>query len=106
MLCTKMVPEEEDQVERYIGGLPDKIQGNVIASELIRLQDTVRIANSLMDQKLKGYAVKNAENKRRLEVNQRDNRRQQPPFKRTNVGGQNVARAYTDGNNKRKPYNG
>ncbi|GJW00121.1 putative reverse transcriptase domain-containing protein [Tanacetum coccineum] len=27
-----------------------------------------------MDQKLKGYAVKNAENKRRLEVNQRDNR--------------------------------
>ncbi|GJU23446.1 reverse transcriptase domain-containing protein [Tanacetum coccineum] len=36
------------------------------------LQDAVRIANYLMDQKLKGYAVKNAENKRRLEVNQRD----------------------------------
>ncbi|GJY55623.1 putative reverse transcriptase domain-containing protein [Tanacetum coccineum] len=26
MLCTKMVPEEEDQVERCIGGLPDNIQ--------------------------------------------------------------------------------
>ncbi|GJS06774.1 hypothetical protein Tco_0363570 [Tanacetum coccineum] len=37
------------------------------------LQDVVRIANNLMDQKLKGYVVKNAENKRRLEVNQRDN---------------------------------
>ncbi|GJW81657.1 putative reverse transcriptase domain-containing protein [Tanacetum coccineum] len=59
-----------------------------------------------MDQKLKGYAVKNAENKRRLEVNQRDNRGQQPPFKRPNVGGQNVARAYTAGNNEKKPYNG
>ncbi|GJV80062.1 putative reverse transcriptase domain-containing protein [Tanacetum coccineum] len=59
-----------------------------------------------MDQKLKGYAVKNAENQRRLEVNQRDNRRQQPPFKRLNIGGQNVARAYTAGNNERKPYNG
>ncbi|GKC99290.1 putative reverse transcriptase domain-containing protein [Tanacetum coccineum] len=59
-----------------------------------------------MDQKLKGYAVKNAENKIRLEVNQRDNRGQQPPFKRPNVGGQNVARAYTAGNNERKPYNG
>ncbi|GKF32107.1 hypothetical protein Tco_0101905, partial [Tanacetum coccineum] len=59
-----------------------------------------------MDQKLKGYAVKNAENKRRLEVNQRDNRGQQPPFKRPNVGGQNVARAYTARNNRRKPYNG
>ncbi|GJT18484.1 putative reverse transcriptase domain-containing protein [Tanacetum coccineum] len=59
-----------------------------------------------MDQKLKGYVVKNAENKRRLEVNQRDNHGQQPPFKRPNVRGQNVARAHTAGNNKRKPYNG
>ncbi|GJS35459.1 putative reverse transcriptase domain-containing protein [Tanacetum coccineum] len=85
MMCTKMVPEEEDRVEKFIGGLPDNIQGNVIAAEPTRLQDAVRIANNLMDQKLKGYAVKNAENKRRLEVNQRDNRGQQPPFKRPNV---------------------
>ncbi|GKB63693.1 reverse transcriptase domain-containing protein [Tanacetum coccineum] len=106
MMCTKMVPEEEDRVEKFIGGLPDNIQGNVIAAEPTRLQDAVRIANNLMDQKLKGYVVKNVENKRRLEVNQRDNRGQQPPFKRPNVGGQNVARAYTAGNNERKPYNG
>ncbi|GJR68091.1 putative reverse transcriptase domain-containing protein [Tanacetum coccineum] len=76
------------------------------AAEPTRLQDAIRIANNLMDQKLKGYAVKNAENKRRLEVNQRDNRGQQLPFKRPNVGGQNVARAYTAGNNKKKLYNG
>ncbi|GKB00280.1 reverse transcriptase domain-containing protein [Tanacetum coccineum] len=106
MICTKMVPEEEDWVEKFIGGLPDNIQGNVIAAGPTRLQDDVRIANNLMDQKLKGYAVKNAENKKRLKVNQKDNRGQQPPFKRPNVGGQNVARAYTAGNNKRKPYNG
>ncbi|GKE05095.1 hypothetical protein Tco_1397113 [Tanacetum coccineum] len=81
MMCTKMVPEEEDRVEKFIGGLLDNIQGN-------------------------GYAVKNAENKRRLEVNQRDNCGHQPPFKRPNVGGQNVARAYTAGNNEKKPYNG
>ncbi|GJV77129.1 putative reverse transcriptase domain-containing protein [Tanacetum coccineum] len=87
MLCTKMVLEEEDQVERYIRGLPNNIQGNVIALEPTRLQDAVWIANNLMDQKLKGYVVKNAENKIRLEVNQRDNRGQQPPFKRENVGG-------------------
>ncbi|GJW64510.1 putative reverse transcriptase domain-containing protein [Tanacetum coccineum] len=30
----------------------------------------------------------------------------QPPFKRQNVGGQNVARAYTVGNNERRVYNG
>nr|GFA05996.1 hypothetical protein [Tanacetum cinerariifolium] len=74
MLCTKMVPKVEDQVERFIGGLPNNIQGNVIAAEPTRLQDAVRMANNLMDQKLKGYATKNPENKRRLEVNQRDNR--------------------------------
>ncbi|GJR06049.1 putative reverse transcriptase domain-containing protein [Tanacetum coccineum] len=67
MLCTKMVPEEEDRVERFIGGLSDNIQMNVIAAEPTRLQYAVRIANNLMDQKLKGYAMKNAENKRRQE---------------------------------------
>ncbi|GJZ26156.1 hypothetical protein Tco_0570409 [Tanacetum coccineum] len=51
MMCTKMVPEEEDRVEKFIGGLPDNIQGNVIAAEPTRLQDVVRIANNLMDQK-------------------------------------------------------
>ncbi|GJZ35605.1 putative reverse transcriptase domain-containing protein, partial [Tanacetum coccineum] len=56
MMCTKMVPEEEDRVEKFIGGLPDNIQGNVIAAEPTRLQDAVRIANHLMDKKLKGYA--------------------------------------------------
>ncbi|GKA28170.1 hypothetical protein Tco_0714338 [Tanacetum coccineum] len=105
MMCTKMVPKEDDRVEKFIGGLPDNIQWNVIAAEPTTLQDDVRIANNLMDQKLKGYAVKKAENKRRFEVNQRDNRGQQPPFKRPNVGGQNVARAYTAGNNEKKPYN-
>ncbi|GKB07406.1 hypothetical protein Tco_0835690 [Tanacetum coccineum] len=102
-------PEEGEMnrgVEKFIGGLPDNIQGNVIAAEPTRLQDAVRIANNLMDQKLKGYTVKNTENKRILEVNQRDNRGQHPPFKRPNVGGQNVARAYTAFNNERKPYNG
>ncbi|GKC40552.1 putative reverse transcriptase domain-containing protein, partial [Tanacetum coccineum] len=28
MMCTKMVPEEEDRVEKFIRGLPDNIQGN------------------------------------------------------------------------------
>ncbi|GKA48287.1 reverse transcriptase domain-containing protein [Tanacetum coccineum] len=64
-LMTEMVPEEEDRVEKFIGGFPDNIQGNVIDAEPTRLQDVIRIANNLMDQKLKGYAVKNAENKRR-----------------------------------------
>nr|GEV84721.1 hypothetical protein [Tanacetum cinerariifolium] len=102
MLCTKMVPKEKDRVEKFIGGLSDNIQGNVIAAEPTRLQDVVRMASNLMDQKLKGYAIKNVENKRNFENHQKDNRGHQPPFKRQNVGGHNVARAYTAGNNERR----
>nr|GEY67757.1 hypothetical protein [Tanacetum cinerariifolium] len=75
LLCTRMVPNEEDKVERFIG----------------------------VDQKLKGYA-RSAKNKRRLENNPRDNRGQQPVFKRQNVRGQNVARAYTAGSNEKKSH--
>nr|GEZ76919.1 reverse transcriptase domain-containing protein [Tanacetum cinerariifolium]GEZ76937.1 reverse transcriptase domain-containing protein [Tanacetum cinerariifolium]GEZ76938.1 reverse transcriptase domain-containing protein [Tanacetum cinerariifolium] len=52
----------------------------------------------------KGYAVRNANNKRRLDNNQRDNHGQQPPVKSQNVRGQNVARAYTTGNNGKRRY--
>ncbi|GJX41168.1 reverse transcriptase domain-containing protein [Tanacetum coccineum] len=48
-----------------------------------------------------GYA-RSAENKRRLDNNLRDNMGQQPVFKRQNVGGQNVAKSYTAGNNEKK----
>ncbi|GJV53206.1 putative reverse transcriptase domain-containing protein [Tanacetum coccineum] len=71
-----------------------------------RLQDAIRIANQLMDKKVQGYAARSAENKRRMESNLRDNRGQQPPFKRQNTSGQNVARAYTAGNNERRGYAG
>nr|GEW61494.1 hypothetical protein [Tanacetum cinerariifolium] len=45
LLCTRMVPDEEDRVERFIGGLPKNIQGNVIAANPARLQDAISIAN-------------------------------------------------------------
>ncbi|GJX30497.1 putative reverse transcriptase domain-containing protein [Tanacetum coccineum] len=77
LLYTRMVPNEEDKVEWFIGGLPDNIQGN-------------------------GYAARSAENKRRMESNSRDNRGQQPLFKRQNISRQNMARAYTSGNNERR----
>nr|GEW50996.1 hypothetical protein [Tanacetum cinerariifolium] len=94
------------EVEKFIRGLPDNIQRNIIVAEPTRLQDDGRIAKNLMDQMLKGCAVKNAENKRRFDNNQKDNRVQQPLYKRHNVGRQSVARAYTNGNNEKKGYAG
>nr|GEU63329.1 putative reverse transcriptase domain-containing protein [Tanacetum cinerariifolium] len=74
LLYTRIVPDEEDKVERFIGGLPDNFKGNVIAANPARLQDAIRIVNRLMDKKLKGYAARSAENKKRMESNPRDNR--------------------------------
>nr|GEU79845.1 putative reverse transcriptase domain-containing protein [Tanacetum cinerariifolium] len=85
-LMTEMVLREEDRVKKFIGGLPDNIHGNVIAAEPTRIQDAVRIANNLMDQKLKGYAVKNAKNKRRRDNIQMDNHVQQSSYKSQKCG--------------------
>nr|GEU74787.1 putative reverse transcriptase domain-containing protein [Tanacetum cinerariifolium] len=61
-----------------------------VKEALKALQDAIRIANNLMDLKLKGYAIKNVENKRRFDNNLRDKRGQQQPLKRQNVNGQNA----------------
>ncbi|GJW48831.1 hypothetical protein Tco_0080477 [Tanacetum coccineum] len=73
-LMTEMVPEEEDRIQKFIGGLPDNIQGNLIDVKPTRLQDAIQIANHLIDQKLKGYTARNAENKRRVDKDPIDNR--------------------------------
>ncbi|GJW85905.1 reverse transcriptase domain-containing protein [Tanacetum coccineum] len=61
LLCSRMLPEETDKVERFIWGLPDSIQGNVTSSKPTRLQEAIEIANSLMDQKVCVYAARQAE---------------------------------------------
>nr|GEX60271.1 putative reverse transcriptase domain-containing protein [Tanacetum cinerariifolium] len=71
MLCTKMVLEEEGRVEKFIRGVADNIQGNVIATEPMRLKDAIQISNNLMDHKLKGYVAKSIKNKRRLDLTRR-----------------------------------
>nr|GEY89542.1 hypothetical protein [Tanacetum cinerariifolium] len=55
LLCTRMVPDEEDRVERFIGGLPDNIQGNVIAANPARFQDTIPRAYTARNNERKGY---------------------------------------------------
>ncbi|GKC77352.1 putative reverse transcriptase domain-containing protein, partial [Tanacetum coccineum] len=100
---TRIICVEAAYAMKWAGLMRLMTEGNVIAAEPTKLQDAIRIANNLMDQKLKGYA-RSTEHKRRLENNPRDNRGQQPVFKWQNVGGQNVARAYKAGNNDRNGY--
>ncbi|GJU55780.1 putative reverse transcriptase domain-containing protein, partial [Tanacetum coccineum] len=81
------------------------VKGNDLTAYTQRFQELILLCTRMVpneEESGKGYAARNAENKRRMESNLRDNRGQQPPFKRQNTSGQNVARAYTAGNNKRR----
>ncbi|GJU95446.1 putative reverse transcriptase domain-containing protein [Tanacetum coccineum] len=84
------------------------VKGNDLTTYTRRFQELVLLCTRMVpneEDKLKGYA-RSAKNKRRLDNNPRDNHGHQSVFKRQNVGGQNVARAYTTRNNERMldPY--
>ncbi|GJU22007.1 putative reverse transcriptase domain-containing protein [Tanacetum coccineum] len=98
---TEMVPSEEDKVGRFVGGLLDNIQGNVIAAEPTQLQDAIRIANNLMDQKLKGYA-RSDENKRRLEKTRETIVDSNQFLSDRMLEARMWQKAYTAGNNEKK----
>ncbi|GJS96308.1 hypothetical protein Tco_0803276 [Tanacetum coccineum] len=101
LMCGRMFPEESDKVKKYIGGLSDMIQGNVMSARPKTMQEAIELANDLMDEKVCNFAKRQAENKRKLDSNPKDNQVQQQPFKR-----QNVARAYTAGPGEKKEYVG
>ncbi|GJU15908.1 reverse transcriptase domain-containing protein [Tanacetum coccineum] len=101
LMCGRMFPEESDQVEKYVGGLPDMIQGSVMASKPKTMQEAIEITSDLMDQKVRTFVERQVKNKRKLDNNSSDNNTQQPPFKR-----QNVARAYSARSSEKKEYAG
>ncbi|GKD14660.1 hypothetical protein Tco_1199067 [Tanacetum coccineum] len=73
LLCLRMVPDESDKVEKYTGGLPDSIQGSVMASKPKTLQEAIELTRSFMDQKLLTYVARQTENKRKMDNNSRNN---------------------------------
>nr|GEX99492.1 putative reverse transcriptase domain-containing protein [Tanacetum cinerariifolium] len=52
MMCTKMVPEEEDRVEKFIGGLLDNIQGNRTRGDLTPTIETIMGSNHHSNDKI------------------------------------------------------
>ncbi|GJV03231.1 putative reverse transcriptase domain-containing protein [Tanacetum coccineum] len=101
LLCVRMFPEESDKIERYVGGLPDMIHGNIVASKPKTMQEAVEMATELMDKRVSTIAERQAENKRKFENTSRNNQNQQQQNKRQNIG-----RAYTAGSGDKKQYGG
>ncbi|GJS70967.1 hypothetical protein Tco_0703808 [Tanacetum coccineum] len=52
LMCNRMFPEEIDQVEKYVGGLPDTIHGSAMATKPKTMQDAIEFATELMDKKI------------------------------------------------------
>nr|GEY51588.1 hypothetical protein [Tanacetum cinerariifolium] len=69
--------KESDEVEKYVGGLPDMIQGSVMASKPKTMHDAIEFATELMDQKIRSLIDRQAENKRKLDDTSRNNQNQQ-----------------------------
>ncbi|GJY88170.1 putative reverse transcriptase domain-containing protein [Tanacetum coccineum] len=88
--------KESDKIEKYVGGLPDMIHGSVMASKPKTMQDAIEFATELMDKKIRTFAERQSENKRKQDDNQ-----QQQQNKRQNTG-----RAYAAGSGEKKPYGG
>ncbi|GJZ56899.1 putative reverse transcriptase domain-containing protein [Tanacetum coccineum] len=98
LMCTKFLADEIVKIDKYIGGLPDNIHGNVMSARPKTLDFVIELANDLMDQKLRTYAERQNENKRKADDSSRNNHQQQPHKK------QNVARAYTASPGEKKAY--
>nr|GEW47140.1 putative reverse transcriptase domain-containing protein [Tanacetum cinerariifolium] len=97
LMCTKFLADETEKVDKYINGLPNNIHGNVVSARPKTLDETIELANDLMDQKLRTYAERQNESKRKANDSPRNN--QQQPHKK-----QNVDRVYTAGPGKKKVY--
>ncbi|GKB35737.1 putative reverse transcriptase domain-containing protein [Tanacetum coccineum] len=97
----KMFPKETDVVEKYVCGLPDMIQGNVMSTKPKTMEEAIEMANNLMDQKLRTLAERQIENKRKQDENFRNNQNQQQQNKRQNTG-----RAYIAGPSEKRESSG
>nr|GFB29475.1 putative reverse transcriptase domain-containing protein [Tanacetum cinerariifolium] len=102
LICTKFVANETEKIDKYVSGLPYNIYGSVKALKPKMLDETIELANDLMDKKLRTYTERQSNNKRKADESFRNNHghQQQTP------NWQNVTRVYNMGTGERKPYNG
>ncbi|GKC06049.1 reverse transcriptase domain-containing protein [Tanacetum coccineum] len=101
LMCGRMFHEESEEVEKYVSGLPDMIQGNVMSYQPKMMEKAIEFANDQMDQKVLTVTERQAEQKRKLEFNAGNNQGHQQQNKR-----QNTRRAYTVGPGEKREYTG
>ncbi|GJX93732.1 putative reverse transcriptase domain-containing protein [Tanacetum coccineum] len=93
LLCGRMFPEESDKIEKYVGGLPDMIHGSVVASKPKTMQEATEMAIEVMDKRIRTFADRQTESKRKFEDTSRNTQNQQQHQNKR----QNTGRAYAAG---------
>nr|GEZ27830.1 putative reverse transcriptase domain-containing protein [Tanacetum cinerariifolium] len=74
LLCPNVVPNEKKRVELYIKGLPAIIKGETTSSRPVTLNEAVRMAHALMEQKIQAKNERIAKGlKRKWENNNQGN---------------------------------
>nr|GFC93165.1 hypothetical protein [Tanacetum cinerariifolium] len=97
LLCPEAVPTEKKKVKAYIKGLAENIKGETTSSRPVNMNEVVRMAHTLMEQKIQAKAERVSKgNKRKWENSQGGNRNNNP---RGNYQGNNCHQQY---NNQRQ----
>nr|GEV07843.1 hypothetical protein [Tanacetum cinerariifolium] len=78
LMCTKFLTDETKKVDKYISGISNNIYGNVMFARPATLDDAIELANDLMDQKLRTYAERHNDNKRKADDLSRNNQQERP----------------------------
>ncbi|GJT85264.1 putative reverse transcriptase domain-containing protein, partial [Tanacetum coccineum] len=87
LLCGRMFPEESDKIKKYVGGLPDMIHISVVASKPKTMQEATEMAIEVMDKRIRTFADRQTESKRKFEDTSRNTQNQQQhQNKRKNTG--------------------
>ncbi|GJS92645.1 retrotransposon protein, putative, ty1-copia subclass [Tanacetum coccineum] len=63
-----MFPEESNEVEKYVSGLPDMIRGNVMSYRPQTMEEVIEFCNDNYSQKLITISERQADQKRKIKV--------------------------------------
>ncbi|GKB06108.1 putative nucleotidyltransferase, ribonuclease H [Tanacetum coccineum] len=99
LLCPEVVPSTKKKISQYIKGLPSYIQGETYSSKPTTLNEAIRMAHGLMEQKVQGWKEKNADqNKRKWEGGNQGNNQGN---RNNNRGDNRDNRRHNQNNNRR-----
>ncbi|GKA94573.1 putative reverse transcriptase domain-containing protein [Tanacetum coccineum] len=88
-LSTKWFPSKKKKVEAYLRSLPENIKGETTSSRPVVLNEAVRMAHTLMEQKLQAKAERIAESNKRKWENNNNNNNNQRNYRNNNRHNQN-----------------